>query len=299
MNSRKKTADSRKAYLFSAVAIVLWGSVATVVKSFLQNTQPVEFVFFLTLFASLSLFTIIFFQKKLFLFKKYSRLDYLKMGLLGLVGIFIYNILYLKSFSFISAAEVSILTYSWPIILVGISSFLFKEKLGFIKCCSILLGFIGVIIVFLGKNLTMFNSQNALGGILILISAFVYAFFFALSKRYSYESFVFMFVGYTASFLLSFIFVVFTRSIVFPTLQFLVAIAYLGILPSGIGFSLFSEALKISDVNKIANLIYLTPIVSLIFISIFLKEPMESVKLFGFFLILGGIVLNMVSKKSL
>ena len=259
MNSKKRTVDLRKAYLFSAVCIILWGSVATVVKSSLKNASIIEFVFYLTLFASLSLFTIIYFQKKLFLFKKYTKFDYLKMGLLGLFGIFIYNILYFKSFSFISATEVSILTYSWPIILVIISSFLFKEKLGFIKCCSILLGFIGVIIVFLGKNFTIFSSQNALGGVLILTSAFVYALFFALSKKYSYESFVFMFVSYTTSFLLSFILLAFTKGIVFPSAQFLAATAYLGILPSAIGFSLFSEALKIGDVSKIANLIYLTP----------------------------------------
>jgi len=268
MNFKKKTVGLRKACLFSAVCIILWGFVATVVKSSFKNASIIEFVFYLTSFASLSLFAIIYFQKKLFLFKKYAKHDYLKVILLGLLGILIYNILCFKSFSFISATEINILTYSWPIILVIISSFLFKEKLSFIQSCSILLGFIGITIIFLGKNFTIFNSQNILGSILILVSAFVYALFFALSKKYSYESFVFMFVGYTASFLLSFILFVFTKSIVFPTTQFLTATAYLGILPSAIGFSLFSEALKIGDVSKIANLIYLPPL-SLLFLSLY------------------------------
>jgi len=296
MNSKKKTVDLRKAYLFSTVCIILWGSVAVVVKSSLKDTPVIQLVFYLTLFASLSLFMILYFQKKLFLFKKYGKYDYLRMVLLGLLGIFIYNILYLKSFSFISATEVSILTYSWPIFLVIISGFLFKEKLRLVQGCSILLGFVGVTITLIDKNFTILNSHNAMGAILILISAFVYALFFALSKKYSYESFVFMFISYTASFLLSFILFIFTKGIVFPTTRFLVAIAYMGILPSAIGFSLFSEALKIGDVSKIANLIYLTPVASLIFISIFLKEPMEPIKLLGLTLILGGIVFNRTPK---
>lgn len=296
MKSKKRTRNLRKAYLFSAICIILWGSVAAVVKSSLKDTPVIQFVFYLTLFASLSLFMILYFQKKLFLFKKYGKYDYLRMSLLGLLGIFIYNILYLKSFSFISATEVSILTYSWPIFLVIICSFLFKEKLKLVQGCSILLGFVGVTITLLDKNFVILNSHNATGGILILISAFIYALFFALSKRYSYESFVFMFVGYTASFLLSFILFVFAKSIFLPSARFLTAIAYLGILPSAIGFSLFSEALKIGDVSKITNLIYLTPVVSLIFISIFLREPMESIKLLGLALILGGIMLNRIPK---
>jgi len=105
-----------------------------------------------------------------------------------------------------------------------------------------------------------------------------------------------MFIGYLSSFLISSVFLIFKQEILGVPQHSLFALIYIGIVPSAIGFTLFSEALKIGDVSKIANLIYLTPIVSLIFISIFLREPMPSIKFLGLALILGGIMLNRTPK---
>jgi len=131
---------------------------------------------------------------------------------------------------------------------------------------------------------------------LVLCSAFIYAIFFFICKMYPYDSFIFMFIGYLSSFLISSVFLIFKQEILGVPQHSLFALIYIGIVPSAIGFTLFSEALKIGDVSKIANLIYLTPIVSLIFISIFLREPMPSIKFLGLALILGGIMLNRTPK---
>ena len=75
----KKEYRNHKSYFFAFVAIVTWGSVATIVKLFLKNLSTMEFVCYMTFFASVTLFLILYLQKKYLLFKKYSKHDYLIM----------------------------------------------------------------------------------------------------------------------------------------------------------------------------------------------------------------------------
>ena len=75
----KKEYRNHKSYFFTSAAIVAWGSVATIVKLFLKNLSTMEFVCYMTFFASVTLFLILYLQKKYLLFKKYSKHDYLIM----------------------------------------------------------------------------------------------------------------------------------------------------------------------------------------------------------------------------
>ena len=69
------------------------------------------------------------------------------------------------------------------------------------------------------------------------------------------------------------------------------ASVYTGIFEMGLTFYLWLRAMQLATTNdKIGNLVYLTPFLSLIFIHFIVKEPVYYTTLAGLVLIIAGIV---------
>jgi drug/metabolite transporter (DMT)-like permease len=73
---------------------------------------------------------------------------------------------------------------------------------------------------------------------------------------------------------------------------------YTGIFEMGLTFYLWLKALKLADSSdKISNLVFLAPFLSLLFISIFLRENIYLTTFFGLVLIIGGIIYQKTGKR--
>ena len=70
---------------------------------------------------------------------------------------------------------------------------------------------------------------------------------------------------------------------------------YTGIFEMGLTFYLWLKALKLAETaDKISNLVFLAPFLSLVFISIFLGEHIYYTTFIGLVLIIGGIIYQKV-----
>lgn len=289
----KQNKYPRKAYVLCGIAILLWGSVSTIGKLFLKDAPVIEFLFYMSFFASATLLLGLVLQNKIKDIFSQSLTDYLKLSLIGIVGILIYNVLYFEALTRTSAANVSIIGSVWPIILVIFSSILLKRKSALTGWLALLLGFAGVFLATLDNLSFTTNFQRLTGDFLVLCSALIFALFFMLSNKYKSNNYLFMFFCYLSSFIASGVYLLLTQGFS-QSSSFIIPALYIGALPSAVGFAFFSEALNKGNITRIANLANLTPFVSLVYIALVLKENPSLLQLLGLIILICAIMLERI-----
>ncbi len=200
-----------------------------------------------------------------------------------------------KAFSISLAQEVFIINYTWPILIVLFSALIFREKLNSIKFASILISFIGVVIILTKGRLLDIRFTNIEGDLLALSASVCFALFSVLGKKVKYDQIVAVFVY----FLSATVFCLSTLKLFVITHLSINSLFWLlinGMFINGISYIFWFKALKSAQTALVSNLIYLTPAVSLIFIALILKEKIHLYSLFGLIFILTGIGLQLSTK---
>ena len=106
--------NQNKAYLFAGIAIFFWSTVATAFKLTLEHLEPIQLVFYSTLFSVIVLFFITLIQGKLNLIKDFSRSDLSRCAFLGLLNPCLYYIILFKGYDILQRKR------PWLLILVGL-----------------------------------------------------------------------------------------------------------------------------------------------------------------------------------
>ena len=281
----------KKVYLYAAVTIVLWSTIATVSKLLLNTLDSTSVLAISSLFAFLVLFAIVILTPRRALFKQYRLKDYLLMSLLGLSGIFFYNFFYYLGASLLPASKAFTVNYLWPIMSIVFACIILKEKMTIRKAVAVCISFIGVIIIAGGSA-----KGGSLVGILLCVAAAVnYGLFTALAQKWKYDKVFYMMV----SFALTFVICLILQKGSFPTLSFiqLAGLAYNGIFVLAIATILWTIALDVGSTAKISNLAYITPFLSLIWTFLILHEPIQLRSVIGLCVIVLGIFVQIKDKK--
>lgn len=285
----------KKYYLFAAGAILLWSTVATVVKLLLGGLDSFQVLFVSSLFAALSLLIINALSGRLKLLRDYHPADYLKTVLCCLPGTLLYYIFYYTGTSMMLASQAFIVNYLWPIMSVIFACVILRERLTFVKVVAILLSFAGVIIV-IGEDLFTFNPGTLLGALCCILGAVSYGVFTALNQKSSYDKTVSLMIAYFATFIITGVICLF--SVGLPVLDFgeVLGLLWNGAFAIGIANMLWMLALGAKDTAKISNLAYLTPFISLIWTSLFLEEEITAGAIIGLGVIMLGILIQVIRR---
>ncbi len=288
-----------KSIFYIILTIVLWSTVPAVAKLVLMDFNFISLIFYTTLFSIASLFVIVSFQGKLKIVKNYKSRNFLDMAYMGFLGFFLYYIFLYGSFSMTNVAESNAINYLWPVFVVIFAMLLLKEKINLVKILGLLVSFFGAYLIFTGGSLLQLNSQYLFGYLLAFLGAVVYGLFSVLGKKHDYEKFTSIML-YRVFCL---VFVIITLMF-FPYLQApnsliqWLGIAWLGIFPNSLGFVFWFKSLKHGETAKMTNLIYLVPLISLIFIKLFLVEPITIFAFIGTILIVIGIFIQYLFKSK-
>jgi drug/metabolite transporter (DMT)-like permease len=293
-----KNMDHSRSYIYVGLAIFLWASTASVGKLLVNNLNNLQVLFYSSLFASIGLFIITLFQKKLDLIRKYKPVDFFRFASMGFIGVFLYNLLFLGALMYSSAQEVFIVNYTWPIWVILFSVFILKEKLNVIKMSAFILGFIGILFVASGGNLTNFSFTNLKGNLLALAGAISYGLFSVLGKKNNddkivsilfYNVFAFMFVCITI--------LLFSEIPAISLFEF-ICLLWLGVFTIGLAYVFWFFALKYGDTAKMSTIIFITPFLSLVYIYFLLDEEISIYSIIGLIIILSGIIVQSFNKKK-
>lgn len=284
------------AYVFVLLASVLWASTAAITKLLLVNLNNLQILFFVTLFASLSLLIISLFQGKLQVIKNYTWKDYLVFAGMGFLGVFLYRFFLQAALNLMSAQEAFIVNYTWPIMVVVFAWIILKEAMTWKKFVGLLLSFIGVIIVVTKGDPSVLDF-SFLGALFALAGAVVYGLYSVLGKRQQYEKYTSTTFFYIFSFIYSAIALFAFSSIPSLSLVQLGGLLWIGIFPSGLAFVFWLLALKYGDTAKMSNMIFLTPFLSLVYIYFLVGEKILISSVVGLVVIVVGILIQSIKKK--
>ncbi|HYE11605.1 MAG TPA: DMT family transporter [Patescibacteria group bacterium] len=287
------------AYYNLALCILLWASIPVATKKILVELDNLQTLFYSTILSTLVLGILLIFQKKIKDLKEYNKSQYGTMFLLGFLGNYLYYVFLYGALSKTTAAEGFILAYTWPILVLVLSFIILKDKITVQKLVGIFISFLGIIIITTKGNITAFNLTNLQGDILALSGAFVFALFSVLGKKFNFDKTISVFM-YFLSALIAIIptILIFSR-ITFPSFSVWLWIIYNGVFVNGISYIFWFKALEDGETHIVSNLLYLTPFISLIYISIFLDEKILTSAVVGIIVIVAGVLSQYVKIKNM
>ena len=287
-----------KGYIFGLISVFTWGTVFIISRFVIHGEiiDPVVLSFWRFFWAS---FFLLFFIK--FDFKKIFTIfgkDIFRFILLALSGIYLMSTFIFISVKTSSATVSSILMSSNPIFVILFSYILLKEKLSIEKLLGVFIGFFGCAIV-IKEDFKIFSWTGENINIYALFAALCWAIYTVMgeepTKKYGpiETTFIASFIGT--------IFLFLTVKLLNLNLWgknifgFLSGI-YLGIVPTGIGFTLWFSALNYLKPSLLAPFQYLTPIITYFLSVLILKEKISLVVFIGMFLIFSSLFLIQKNK---
>ncbi len=291
--------DQNKAYLFAIATVLLWSTVASAFKITLRYLDPLQLLFYASLASAFTLALIVAIQGKRSLIFSYSKRQYLKSLLLGLLNPCLYYVILFKAYDLLPAQEAQPLNYTWAITLSLLSIPLLRQR---IRPREILAGFVcysGVLVISTRGNLLDFGLSDPLGVTLALASTIVWALYWIYNTRDDRDVVVGLFLNFT--FALPFIFVLclLFSEIRISSLNGLMGAAYVGIVEMGIAFVFWLIALRLSETTaRVANLIFISPFVSLFFIHFLVGEAILPSTPIGLILIVAGLLIQRPGSRS-
>lgn len=282
-----------KSIILALSAVIFWSTVATAFKIALKSVDCLNLLLYSSLFSLLFYTIIIFVTKRVKNVLQITSRDLLLSGFMGFLNPFLYYLVLFKSYSLLKAQEALSLNYTWAIILTLLISFVHKKKIRLLSYLALLISFFGVFVILSkGKILTL-QPSNTFGAFLAISSAFVWGSFWVINTISKTEAISRMFFNFLFGTLFIYFYYLLNGNFKLFEPTATLPILYISLFEMGITFIIWNKALVITKKPAfVNNLIYLSPLISIIFINIVLKEEIELSTFVGLMLILAGILLQ-------
>jgi drug/metabolite transporter (DMT)-like permease len=287
--------NQKRAYLYAGIAIFFWSTIATAFKIGLQEINLIQFLFFASWTSFLILLIINVYKGNL---KKISDLSLKEIALSALMGAlnpFAYYLILFRAYELLPAQVAQPLNMIWPIVLVFFSVIFLGQKFRAISFLALFISFIGVYFISSQGDPWSFQVKAPLGVALAAGSSIIWSAYWILNvKKGGDETFQ---LGLNFFFAAIFISLLLLAIDGFQNLSLLGTglAVYSGVFEMGITFLLWIKAMKLSKSNdRISNLVYIAPFLSLIFIFFLVGEQIYVTSLAGLSLIVLGILLEKI-----
>lgn len=285
---------TRQSYIYAGLAVFFWATVPTAFKICLGELPIIPMLTIASLVSAAILFSVLLFTGKLNLITKGTVKDFINSAILGLINPFLYYLILLKAYQLLPAQVAQPLNMIWPIILVFLSVPLLQQKIKARSYLALLISFAGVYLISSqGDPLHPGHSDTA-GVLLATGSSVFWAFYFILNMRDKRDEAVKLFLNFLfgSIYLVSALLITDKWPDSFSAKGILSAV-YIGIFEMGITFYFWLRALQLAPTtDKVSNLVYLAPFLSLVFVHFIINEPIFYTTLAGLLLIISGIFIQ-------
>lgn len=285
--------------IFGATASLLWSTVF-VVGRYLCDTLGIHPILVAFLRFNLAGLMVILY---LIVMKRSSPLDILTKSplyivFLSLTGISSMGSAVFGALSYSTAVDVSIIMNSNAIFITPIAG-ITGERLTIKNALGTLVGLIGCAIVINGgtTSIGLLQREHLIGNLLALLAAVSWAVYTVAGKKIVREygglsvTGLNMLIGSLPLFIVTSA----TGELILPPLEAVLAILYLAIFPTAIGFVLWYKALEKIDAIRLGPLQYLVPIGTAIISTFTLREKITFASLIGMLLVFTGIYFSSIS----
>lgn len=287
----------RHATLYALLAVLAWSTMATAFKLGLKQQDHYQLLFLANLFSIVALGAVLLVSGRWRSLSALSRRQIGRACSLGLLNPFLYYLVLFKAYSLLPAQIAQPLNYTWALTLSLLSVPLLGQRLTWRDGVGGLICYLGVVVISTGGQVRDWHAVSLLGVALALGSTIVWALYWLGNTRFSQDEHrIDPVLGLFVAFVFSLLPVT-AVTLVFSELDFsnagLLAGAYVGTIEMGFTYVLWLTAMRqTSSTARIANLIFLSPFLSLVFIHFVLGEHIVTGTLVGLVLIVGGLVLQ-------
>lgn len=290
----------RKAYLLALLSIGFWCTMGTAFKLTLRHINPPLLLFFATSVAFIFLFVVSAFSGRLKSVRALSGRDLLSSALMGLFNPFLYYMVLFKAYSMISAQEAVTLNYLWPVMLVIFSIIFLRQRVTVAGFCAILISFSGTVIIAAHGDLSNFSFASLPGDCLAAGSSLFWASFWILNMKDRRDDIAKMMMNFLFGLIYIAVWNLATGNLVLPPVKALAGSVYIGIFEMGLTFVVWLTALKLSsNTARISNLVYISPFLSLVLVSVFVGEKILASTVLGLVVIVSGILLQAYANRKI
>ena len=290
--------NQSKATIFGIITVLLWSTVASAFKISLRYMDFIQLLLYSSLISVGCLGLIIVFQRKISLFPTYTRTQYFQALGLGILNPFLYYLLLFKAYDLLPAQEAQPLNYTWALTLTYLSVPLLRQKLTFKDVLAGVIGYFGVVVISTHGDITGLKFSDPLGVALALGSTVVWSLYWIYNKKSKMDPIIGLFLNFLMGLPLIFIICYLFSDIKVVSTYGLFGAVYVGLFEMGITFVFWLVALKLSvNSAKVSNLIFISPILSLIFIHYLAGEKILISTYFGLIIIMISLLIQKFNKQ--
>ncbi len=291
--------NQSRAYVFALVSVLLWSTVASAFKLSLRFLTPAELLFYASCVSCVVLFTALALQGKLALLATADRTVWKTSLLFGLLSPFLYYLILLKAYDLLPAQQAQPLNYTWAITLSLLSVPLLGHRLKVLEIAAVLVSYLGVWVISTQGDVLALKFENSLGVALALVSTVIWALYWIANTRDRRDPVLGLFLNFLCSLPFIGIYLLLTEGFRAVAGAGLLGAAYVGTFEMGIAFISWLMAMKLTtSTARIANLIFISPFLSLFLIHFIVGEEIMISSVVGLILIVAGLVLQALAGKK-
>jgi drug/metabolite transporter (DMT)-like permease len=282
-------------YVKLLLTAIFWGGTFVAGRSLAQNVGPFSAAFFRFVVASIFLvFITVKVEGKISVLRKRQILPIL---LLGLTGVFCYNLFFFKGLKLIEASRAAIIIANNPVLIALFSTVFFKEKLNALKVTGIIISVTGAVIAITrGDVLEILHGNLGLGEFYIFLCVLSWVIFSLLGKAVMVDLSPLASVTYSIIIGTILLFVPALMEGLVDCIYYSISdwwnIFYLGFFGTVLGFVWFYEGINQIGPTKAGLFINFVPISAILLAFLILGEPLTLSLLIGTLLVSAGVYLT-------
>ncbi|MEY3017175.1 MAG: hypothetical protein RL336_310 [Pseudomonadota bacterium] len=274
------------AYRYGLLTIAMWSTSATAFKLALATLSVSSVLAIAATSSALLLLAVLAFQKRLSALWAFIG-DHWRIVLgLAIINPVLYYLVLFKAYDALLAQQAQAINYSWAICLSLLSVFMLGQKLSSRDIAASVLAYVGVVVVASGGDVQTLLGSNLPGVLWALLSTLLWSFYWVYSSRAKLDPVLSLCSMFLLSLPMLWIMADWTQWQT-SSLQSVAAATYVGFFEMGASFVTWLLALQhAAHVSRIANLIFLSPFLSLLWINGILGEAVLPSTLLGLAMIL-------------
>lgn len=285
--------NQRQAMLLGLAAVGLWSTVATAFKLSLQWMTPTELLAWASLVSLSVLALIVTLQRSWSEVAQALRQRPLYHLGLGAINPCLYYLVLFRAYDLLPAQQAQTLNQTWALTLAVLAVPMLKQPLAGRDALALLIGYSGAVVIATSGDPLSLQLHSALGVALALGSTVLWALFWILNTRSGAPAAATLFLCFASGTPLVWLVMAVEGKFTVPSASGLVGAVYIGIFEMGLTFMLWLVALRRAErISRVANLIFLSPFLSLLLIGRILGEAILPSTWIGLVLILTAVAIQ-------
>lgn len=282
--------DQKKATRYGLATVAMWSTVASAFKLSLAHLTPLQLLLYASLTSCVVLAALLAARGRLGGLGRLTRAQWKQSLLLGALNPFLYYTVLFAAYDLLPAQEAQPLNYTWAITLSLLAVPLLGQKLRGRDLAALLLGYGGVVVIATHGDVLGLRFASPVGVALALGSTVIWALYWILGTKDDRDPVVGLLANFLCSLPLTFLAVLCFSNPWPGDWAGIAGAAYVGVFEMGLAFVTWLTALRCAEnAARVANLIFLSPFLSLVLIHFFVGEAILPSTLIGLVLILAGL----------